>query len=299
MIANIILLFLTLLFIIPVQITAETTSRSKAISFIEGIVLMNIPSSYLYLDDRLREKLKYDDFYYFNSERKRFLNNYKNIKIEIQEKSLKKTNILTKNEIDLYYYTFKTTSKNGNVVIDDLIIDKGGNIISHELNLYKNKEYQNSAPYNEIMIDEDEEKQILSLKREMLEFSLSLKNLGFKKINKILFFIPKKNSVNLRKINLFQVKKDLKIIEENSIEYLYLKSKKYRIDEIKIEKLSFNCSNSSLVFYISLKLNSNFPILKIIRGLKSPDDKIKYYWTSYTFDILNSPNFSDMLINGC
>lgn len=299
MIDKITLLHLTFLFFIPFQITAETISRSKAISFIEGIVKMNMPSSYLYLDNRLMKKLKYDDFYFFNSERKKFLDNYKNINVEIQEKSVNKTNFLTKDEINLNYYTFKTTSSKGKVAIDELIIDTRGNIISYELNLYKNTEYPNSIYFNEIMIDEEEEKQIFYLKKEMLDFSKSLKNKGFQKSNQLLFFIPKKKNTRLNTINLFQVKKDLKIFEEKSNEFLYLQSKKYKVEYIKLEKLSFICNNTSVVFYVSLKLNSKFPIIKIIRGIKSLDNNIKYYWTNYNYDILNSPDFSDMLINGC
>ncbi|WP_156825430.1 hypothetical protein [Leptospira yanagawae] len=285
------LLFLT---IFTTNIFSKESSRAKAIAYIEVVNDMNTPAAFLTLDDQLKQKVGFDALNFLLFERSKFLRNQKVKKVLIEEKRIQ----YNAGEL-LDSFKFKSTSDKKKTIIDEIIIDSQNNIISYEVKFYKPDERLDESTYSLPYVDENER---ILISKHLLEFNKMKKVLDQKKYYKkgfLFFYKPEKRSNFYKEIDIRKVKKDLGIYSDESLEFLNSEGIKYRIIKSKILNQTYVCKNKAKIFYFLVDMKSEKPLKKILRAYRLNNSKIKFQWTQYREEMLNSDSFIDMINFDC
>lgn len=285
---------LFVLIMLTTSILSKESSRAKAIAYIEAANTVNIPAAYLSLDDRLKDKIGFDELNFLLFERSKFLRNQTVKKVLIAEKEIQYNTL----EL-LRSYQFRSTSVKKKTIIDEIILDSQNNIISYEVKLYHPNEPFDDTSFGVPYVDENEEIQI---SKHLKEYNQIQKILNQKKHNRYghLFFYQPKKITNLAKgIDMQKVKKDLGIYRKESNEFLNAENIIYKVNEFKILNQTYHCANKAKLFYLLIEIKSEKTFKKVVRAYELKNSKIRFSWTQYTEEMLNSDSFIDMIKDEC
>ncbi|WP_244934699.1 hypothetical protein [Leptospira jelokensis] len=287
-------LVLVVFTILTTSIIGKENSRAKAIAYIEAANALNIPAAYLSLDDRLKQKVGYDELNFLLFERSKFLRNQSVKKVYIEEKGIQ----YNAGEL-LQSYKFKSTSDKKKTIIDEIILDTQSNIISYEVKLYHPNEPFDDTSYEVLYVDENEEIQISKhLNKHNTIQEILNKNKYYRK-GYLFFYKPKKITNLANGIDIQKVKNDLGIYRKESNEFLNAENIKYKVNKLKILNQTYHCANKAKIFYLLVEIKSENTLKKILRAYEFKNGKIRFSWTQYTEEMLNGDSFIDMIKYEC
>ncbi|TGM21608.1 hypothetical protein [Leptospira meyeri] len=285
------------LFILTMAATSvfsKESSRAKAIAFIEVANAMNIPAAYLSLDDRLKQKVGFDELNFLLFERSKFMRNQSLKKVLIEEKGIR----YNAGE-SIQSYKFKSTSDKENTIIDEVIVDSKNNLISYEVKLYNPDDPLDEAKFRLPNVDENEEIQISEYLNEFNKIQETLDKNKYYRIGSHFFYKPEKRGNFTSGLDIQKVKNDLGIYRKGSFEFLNSEAIKYRINKSKILNQTYDCANKAKVFYFLVEIKSEKTFIKILRAYEFKNNNIRFYWTQYTEEMLNRDSFVDMIKDEC
>ncbi|TGL55542.1 hypothetical protein EHQ59_03790 [Leptospira kemamanensis] len=287
-------LALFVLTIITTSIFSKESPKAKAIAYLEVVNALNMPAAYLSLDDRLKDKIGFDELNFLLFERSKFLRNQTVKKVLIAEKEIQYNTL----EL-LRSYQFKSTSVKKKTIIDEIILDSQNNMISYEVKLYHPNEPFDDTSFGVPYVDENEEIQISKHLKEYNQIQKILNQKKHYRYGHLFFYQPKKISNLVKEIDMQKAKNDLGIYRKESNEFLNTENTRYKVNEFKILNQTYHCANKAKIFYFLIEIKSEKTFKKIVRAYELNNSKIRFSWTQYTEEMLESDSFIDMIKYEC